>query len=125
MPDFPDIEAALCRYLTDATGVTASTDTPGDLELRGQFVRVLRGTGADDEITDEAAIDLEAFAPGRGEAHDLAEHLRTRMREAQGKRVGGVLFDSVSTSVGPRWVDYRNPAVHRFIATYSVAFRAY
>ena len=73
--------------------------------------------------TSLAAVVLAA--PSRGAARELAERARQAMHELQGRRAGAVLFDSVRTAVAPSWVDWGNPAVHRFVAAYTVGFRRY
>lgn len=123
---FPDVEASLVKHLTTVLGVTAATSTPGDLEARPGFVRIQRGPGgAHDGITDQASLDVEAFAPTRAAARALAERVREALMALQGHRSNAVLYDQVVTSVAPYWLDYRNPKINRFVATYSLAFRAY
>lgn len=123
-PFFPDVEASLVAYLTAATGVTASVETPSNLEKLPGFIRLIRGPGADDGFTDAPSIDVEAFAPTRQEARALAESVRAAMLDLAGHRAGEVLFDTVRTAVGPYWLDYRNRLVHRVIASYVVTYRA-
>ncbi|MEW1964639.1 hypothetical protein AB0302_04485 [Micrococcus sp. NPDC078436] len=122
---WPDVEKALVKYLADTLGVRVATATPTDLEQLPGFVRITRGPGEDDGITDSAAIDVEAFAPSRAAARDLAERARAAMAAVRAHRAGAVLFDSVRTVSAPQWVDFRNPAVHRFVAVYRVALRRY
>ena len=40
-----------------------------------------------------------------------------------GKLAGGVLIDAVATSVRPHWLDFKNPAIQRFAASYRVSTR--
>lgn len=122
---WPDVEKALVPHLTQALGVRAAVATPADLEQLPGFVRITRGPGEDDGLTDSAAVDVEAFAPTRAAAWALAEQARAVVLGLQGRRVGAVLFDSARTVSAPQWVDFRNPAVHRFVAVYRVAFRPF
>lgn len=122
---WPDVEKALVAHLAQTLGARVSVKTPPDLEHLPGFVRVTRGPGTDDGLTDAPTIDVEAFAPSRGAARELAERARQAMHELQGRRADAVLFDSVRTAVAPSWVDWGNPAVHRFVAAYAVGFRRY
>ncbi|QAV29778.1 hypothetical protein [Micrococcus luteus] len=122
---WPDVEKALVAHLAQTLGVRVSVATPPDLEQLPGFIRVTRGPGTDDGITDAPAIDVETFAPTRATARALAERARAAMHELSGRRAGAVLFDSVRTSSAPSWVDWGNPAVHRYVAVYAARFRRY
>ena len=120
---WPDVEASVMEALRAATGVEVSWLAPADLTV--PFVRVTAAGGFDDETTDSPTVDVEAFAPERAEARDLAETCRQAMLALPGRRVGGALFDTTRTVSRPSWVDYANRDVHRFVAVYSVALRRY
>lgn len=123
---FPDLEASVVKHLTAELGVTAATSTPGDLESHSGFVRIQRGPGGrHDGITDVAVLDVEVFAPTRAAARLLAERAREAMQAMQGTRSHAVLYDQVVTSVAPYWLDYRNSKINRFVASYTLAYRAY
>lgn len=120
---WPDLEAALIKAAkAHFVGVGASTATPAALEgLR--FLRIQVVAGRDDSITDTALVDIEAFAPTRAEARQLAEDVRAWMHAAPGHLLGDALIDTVSTSVRPRWRSYGNPKIHRFVGSYWVSTR--
>ena len=122
---WPDVEKALVAHLAQTLGVRVSVKAPPDLEHLPGFVRVTRGPGTDDGLTDVPTIDVEAFAPTRAAARALAERARAAMHELSGRRASSVLFDSVRTSSAPSWVDWGNPAVHRYVAVYAARFRRY
>ena len=122
---WPDIEAAIISHLNATLSVRAATSTPSNLEDLPGFVRVSRAPGGDDGITDSPTVDVETFAPKRPAARDLAEEVRQAIHELKGRRVEGLLFDVAETNVGPHWVDYRNPAVHRYVALYRFRYRKY
>lgn len=122
MARFADVEAVVVTHLTATVGAT-STALPGDLEGSLPRTRVAVGGGSDDGVTDEALVDVESFADTRAGAADLAEDSRQAMLGLAASTAGGPLVDWVRTATRPVWVDYKNPAVHRFVATYRVALR--
>lgn len=124
MSRWPDIEKALIDHLRATTGGTrAGTLVPPDVETLPAFIRITRGPGSDDLITDAPAVDVETFAPGYGDAANLAEDVRQAFHALSGRKVGPVLIDRVRTITSPSWVDYRNPATNRFVASYRIEFR--
>lgn len=123
MARWPDVQALAYAYLSTALAVRVATKVPGDVETLPGFVRVARGPGSDDGVTDSPLLDVEAFAPTESEAWDLAELAREAMHNLTGSAVNGVLVDSVSTSTAPARVDYGNPAVERFVASYRLHLR--
>lgn len=133
--DWMDVEAVLVRRLRDALRplmdpdgsrkLGVATDTPADLKGRW-FVRVQVVTGSDDGLTDSPMVDVETFAPTREDSSDLAMTTRRVLLAMAGTDTspdGRQLFDTVRTATRPVWVDYRNPDVQRFVATYWVTSR--
>ena len=124
MSRWPDIEKALVAHVREATdGKRTGNRIPADIETLPVFIRIVRGPGTDDLITDAPSVDVETFAPGYGDAADLAEDVRQIFHALAGRRVGPVLIDRVRTTMSPSWVDYRNPATNRFVASYRIEFR--
>src|SRR5699024_1548307 len=76
---WPDVEKLVIAHLNAALSVRVATNLPANVESLPGFVRVSRGPGSDDGITDEPLVDVEAFAPSRGAAADLAEGARQAM----------------------------------------------
>jgi len=120
---FPIIEVVAVAALKAIDGHNAGTSTPADLEKAGIFHRVSRGTGSDDGTTDAPLVDVETFASRRMTAAEAAELARQTMLALVGRSVAGALIDRVSTATGPTWLDYRNPAVHRYVHSYRVELR--
>lgn len=120
---WPSAEKALVAYLSAETGTPTATKIPENLETLPKFIRVARGPGTDDLITDAPLIDIEAFATEYGAAGDLAEQIRTAMHRLSGSKAGNVLIDRVRTVSSPMWLDYRNPATNRFVASYRIEYR--
>ncbi len=123
MSRWPDIEKALRVHLEDTTGVMCGTRVPEQVEDLPGFIRIARGPGTDDLVTDAPSVDVECFRPDYGEAVALAEDVRQAMHGLIGRKAGGVLIDRVRTSVSPVWVDYRNPATNRLVASYRIEYR--
>lgn len=124
MSRWPDIEKALVDHVREATGgKRTGTSIPGDVETLPAFIRIARGPGSDDLVTDAPVVDVETFATKRGDAADLAEDVREIFHSLVGRRIGPVLIDRVRTTMSPSWVDYRNPATNRFVASYRIEFR--
>ena len=122
MASWPDVEALAVSYLRSALGVRVSTNVPADVETLPGFVRVARGPGGDDGITDAPLLDTEAFAPTQGAAADLAEDIRQAVHALSGRAVNGLLVDSTSTVTGPVRVAYA-PKVERYVASYRLNLR--
>ena len=124
---WPDVEEIVVAYLESVlTGVEVASSTPDRLEGKS-FVKVTVQTGTDDGITDRAMVDVQAFAPSRAGAQALAEDCRNALHDLAARAVsddGTSLVDRVQTSLRPAWVDYKNPRVHRFVASYWLTTRA-
>lgn len=99
-----------------------ATRVPGDVETRAHHVRVARGPGSDDEVTDSPLLDVECFAPSDGAAWALAEDARQAMHALAGRVVGSALVDSVTTATSPVRVEY-GPHVERYVASYRLGLR--
>lgn len=104
---------------------TVSAETPKDLETKLPFIRLAVVGGADDRLTDSTVIDVETFAASRYDAGILAEEVRDAILSFQGREdsANRWLIDTTDTLTRPRWVDYRNPLVQRYVGTYSVGMR--
>jgi hypothetical protein len=122
MARWPDIHPLAVTYLGARLAVRVATKVPTDVDTLPGFVRVTRGPGSDDGITDAPLLDVEAFAPSERAAWDLAERAREAMHDLAGAAVNGVLVDTVSTATAPVRVDY-SPNVERFVASYRMNLR--
>lgn len=124
MPAWPNIEKLAVAHLAGVARTV--TRVPSDIEGAVPLIRVTRGPGSDDGITDAPLLDVETFTASQGSAvdrWDLAEAAREAVHALAGRSVGGMLVDSVSTSTGPVSLDYGNPNVDRYVASYRLAFR--
>lgn len=123
---WPNVVKMAVVYLKPALGgVRVVTRLPSSLEPVLPLVRVRRGPGSDDGITDSPLLDVEGFTAVADEdaMWDLAEDIRQAVHDMAGMDVGGFLVDSVETSVGPTDLDYGNPAVARTVASYRLHLR--
>lgn len=118
-----NLEKALVSGIRTDLFIRAGTKVPDDVEALAKFVRIARGPGTDDLITDAPSVDVECFSNDYTTAADLAEDVRQWFHSLSGRLVGGVLIDRVRTSLSPAWVDYRNPGTNRFVASYRLEYR--
>lgn len=120
---WPDPETAVIGLLQGRiAGVHVADTVPGEVESEYPegFIRVTRGAGSDDGITDSPLMDLEAFHPDRIEAARIADEARQVMLGAVNQT--GVLFDRIQTISTPAYVFY-GPNIERYVATYQVDMR--
>lgn len=118
---WPDIERAYVTILRETVGVRVATDIPGDVEtIPGGFIRVTRGPGSDDGITDQPLLDVETFHPERHEAERLAERARQAILASPNR--AGTLIDAAVTASTPARVFY-SPNVERYVASYRLRLR--
>lgn len=120
MTGWPDIEKFYVAYLGTALSVRVATQIPDDVEELSGFVRVTRGPGGADRISDEPLLDIEAFHVKRPEAGELAEEARQAVLGSVNKT--GTLVDRADTATGPNWVFY-GPHVERYVASYRLSLR--
>lgn len=120
---WPALEAVAVRRLQGLTGARVGTDLPPAVEsLPSGFIRVSRGPGGDDGITDDPMLDVEAFHTSRISAWDLIEAARQSLLGLGGSAVEGDLVDRVATATGPSFVFY-GPHVSRYVMALRVALR--
>lgn len=125
---WPDIRPVAITHLLSALSLPAgrvATKVPPNVETLPKFVRIARGPGSDDGITDSVLLDVETFTPMAAptDAWPLAEGARQAMHALAGTAVRGAFIDSVTTATSPTEVDYGNPDVVRFVASYRVELR--
>lgn len=120
---WPILEPELVKHLSAELGVRVGTKIPADVDVLAGFVRVSRGPGSDDGLTDSPLVDVEAFAPSEIGAARLAEQARSVFHALKGgRRLAGILVDSVSTATGPTALQY-SPTICRYVASYRLSYR--
>lgn len=125
---WPDVIPVVVSHLSSELGLVAgrvATKVRPDVDTLDAFVRVARGPGSDDEVTDSFLIDCETFtlSSAPATAWPLAEDARQAMHALAGMVVRNVLIDSVSTATSPTEIDYGNPKVTRYVASYRLNLR--
>ena len=125
---WPDIIPVVIVHLSNELmlpGGRVATKVPATVDTLDRFVRVTRGPGSDDEVTDSFIVDVETFtlAAAPAAAWPLAEGARQAMHDLTGRLVRNVQVDTVTTATSPTEVDYGNPKVTRYVASYRVRLR--
>lgn len=102
-----------------------SVETFKDLKEQLPFHRITTVGGFDDGFTDTSVFDIESFASTRFEAGAQAEEMRMLILSTATKAdtLQRWLIDTIRTTARPRWVDFRNSRIQRYVATYEVAMR--
>lgn len=111
--------AALNQHLSRGR---AGTKLPANVEESDGFVRVTRGPGSDDGITDSPLLDLEAFHADRAKAWEIADDARQIILSMAASNTAGHLIDAANTATSPNWV-YYGPHVERYVGSYRVGYR--
>lgn len=120
---FPDVQRALVAILAPLVGGRAGTETPGDLESKMPFIRVLRTGGPSDHIYDYATVDVDVYASTYTQAEPLAEQVR-QLLTGPPLRTDAIVIDRISCESAPVELPWA-PGVRRFGATYVVVSRRY
>jgi hypothetical protein len=121
---FPDIEAALTGLLEPfvPTAEHVGTETPATLTQMLPFVRVMRHGGYSDRLSDHAYIDIDVYAPHRGDGVALAEAIRQYLTGPP-PHIGRVVIDRIDNMAAPQELPWGDRGVRRFAATYLVVAR--
>ncbi len=116
-----DIEALLVAWLEGVIeDVTASTETPPDLDDRLPWLQVVRIGGSYDGFRlDRPTVDIAAYDSTGPLASALAAQVQVLIHEQLARtKVGTAVVSRVVTIAGPHFVPYDNPAMRRYEATY-------
>lgn len=116
-PDAEDIGLDLLAGLGPTVLVTPVTLVP-------PLIVVRRVGGYDTYITDRCRLQVQAFGSTHVQARDLAEACRQKVLAAPGAAlVAGFVIDRAVTDSAPTFVDYGQPSIHRYVATYRLEYR--
>lgn len=114
--DAEDIVLELLAGLAPTFLATPATLAP-------PLIVVRRVGGFDNKITDIARLQVHAFGGNHVQARDLAEACRQKIMASSATRVAGVNIDQARTETAPVYVEYGQPAIHRYVATYRLECR--
>ena len=117
-------EQVVVTYLTGSCGlVGVAVETPQSLLTELPFALVTRVGGPTDYITDMATIDVDVFNTDRSTALASANAVHLRMLALRGHQVSGCVVDDVDVLMAPRWVDFQDEHVRRYVASYTLYTR--
>lgn len=116
-PDAEDIGLDLLASLGPTVLVTPATLVP-------PLIVVRRVGGYDTYITDRCRLQVQCFGSTHVQARDLAEACRQKVLASPGAAlVAGFIIDRATTDSAPVFVDYEQPSIHRYVATYRLEYR--
>ncbi len=120
LPTFPDAEDVGLDLLSGlATTVLATPAT-----LVPPLIVVTRVGGSDDYITDVCRMQIQCFGNSHVQARNLAEACRQKILASPGDEVvAGAIIDRAVTDAAPVFVDYGQPSIHRYVASFRLEFR--
>lgn len=116
---FPDAEDIGLELLADLAPTYLATPAT----LAPPLIVVRRVGGYDDKITDQSRLQVQTFGSNHVQARNLAEACRQKILASPATKVAGVSIDQAFTDAAPAYVDYGQPAIHRYVATYRLEFR--
>lgn len=120
LPGFPDVEDIgldLLEGLAATVLVTPVTLVP-------PLIVVRRVGGFDNYFTDVGRLQVQVFGSNHVQARDLAEACRQKILAAPTENlVAHAVIDRAVTESAPTYVDYGQPSVHRYVATYRLEYR--
>lgn len=119
---YPDLEAAVIELLSNFVSGHIDVATPADLQNECPFIRVTRGGGADDQISDTGQIHVDFFDLKRTDAARLARDSHQRMIKSP-HSLSACVIDRVVPSLGPINAPWGNPDIALFTASYAVTAR--
>lgn len=123
MAAWVNVEAVLVAFLGDVLGgPVVTTELGNDLLEDLPVVQVQRVGGDDDGLRlDRALVDVDVYAPGRGQAADLSEQIRAALLHTlRGSTTATATVGRVATVSAPAWRPYENTSLRRCGATYEI-----
>lgn len=119
LSSFTDIEDVVLVLLEAAGPTVLVTPTT----ITAPLIVVRRVGGFDNGITDVARIRVQTFGSSHSTASALAEACRQLILASPATHVGGVNIDRAIVESAPVYVDYGQPPLQRYIATYRLEVR--
>lgn len=99
---------------------------PSTLREDLPFIRVGWLAGADDGVTEFGVLDVEVFDLRGDDARLLAQNVREVLRPLPGRRpprAGTFIVDTLDTQKGPTRLEWVDPKIRRYYASYRVSVR--
>lgn len=116
-----DVEAVLVPYLAERLQLRVVTELPEQLDQLLPVVRLATVGGGDDMFRlAETTLDVDVFGATRLDAAWWAEVAHQMLRQLDGQQAAGIVFTRVRATVRPRWLEYDNPNLRRWQATYQL-----
>lgn len=121
----PDAESLVVAYLS-AFFTNVSVQMPADPPM--PFYLVTRVAGSDDMVTDRATVSVHTFASTRTASLEAARAMHDKMTNLNAKLAIQVLgqpvgVDLVETVETPRWEDYGDTTLQRYVGRYGLDLR--
>lgn len=125
---WPAVDKALVPAIRDLFGGHVATKFPGaivEMARNGTaVVRVRRVGGSNpDRHTDQSRVVVDVIHADEDSAEALAEAIRVWLSDTRPIRGGGVLLDGAVAEVAPVNVNFPDPDVAQYSATYLVSAR--
>jgi hypothetical protein len=116
---FADVEDMVLDILSPAGPTVLAIPS----QITAPLIVVRRVGGSDDGITDVARIRVQTFANTHVDSYGLAEQCRQLIMASPATGVGDVTIDRAVTDTAPAYVDYGQPPLQRYVATYRLELR--
>lgn len=130
---YANSEAAVIAFLRSKGFGSVSVEGP---KSTFPHIMVTRVVGGDNYFTDHATVDVEAFHTSRSAAATAGRAAHYWITQFLDGLLGAAVsytaddgtavtayIDDVRTIRGPAWLDYGDPKVHRYLASYVVDSR--
>lgn len=119
MSSFVDIEDVALTLLQSAGPTVLATP----VTITPPLIVIRRVGGFDNRITDVARLRVQTFGASHATAFALAEACRQLILASPATHVAGVNIDRAVVEAAPAYVDYGQPPLQRYIATYRLEVR--
>lgn len=117
-------EQVVVAYLTGTCGFQGvAVETPENVLGLLPFAQVTRVGGPSDYINDMATVDVDVLNTTRATSLATAILMHQRMMALRGTAVNGCVIDDVDVLMAPRWVDYGDEHLKRYVASYTITTR--
>jgi hypothetical protein len=121
---FASTEQLLVAYLS--TVVPGVGDVGAELGDNPTYPAILVTripSGGHNGITESAVVDVDVFDRGRDAAEAFSRVVGFHMTRLRHTLVNVVLVDNVTPINGFGWIDYQDPPIERYLASYTIESR--